>query len=94
MSPRSLGGYNKSANYRLAHQLCNSARRNLPYHLTREVLASLPPDARAGLVQQRLREAHGIWHRLYEPVREPSSWEIGVGRDFARRRKLAGLPRR
>lgn len=29
VEPRSLGGYDKAANYRLAHKACNTARGNL-----------------------------------------------------------------
>lgn len=60
---RSLGGYNKARNYRLAHQRCNSARGAVPPDLVVRVLAVLPPGASSEVICQALRRASGAWER-------------------------------
>lgn len=42
VEPRSLGGYDKSRNYRLAHDRCNNARGNLSEQVVAAIRESLP----------------------------------------------------
>lgn len=60
VNPRSMGGYNKARNYRLAHKGCNSARGSLPEDEVIRIVNQLGNPS-TGAVQQALREAWRDW---------------------------------
>ena len=55
VDPKSLGGYDKSRNYRLAHTLCNNARGNLSEDAVK-VIRSEWPNASAEELRSVLRQ--------------------------------------
>lgn len=59
VTPRSVGGYDKSRNYRLAHELCNNARGNLSEFWV-DLIHAAHPKATAEQVRQLLREQHRL----------------------------------
>lgn len=59
-SPRSLGGPTKARNYLLAHRQCNSARGNLPFHLTQAIVFEFRGKS-TEVICQELRKASIEW---------------------------------
>lgn len=56
VDPRSLGGYDKAKNYRLAHDRCNVTRGNLSEVVVRAIRQALP-DAPAEVIRNALHTA-------------------------------------